>query len=287
MTTVERARDEALSRHADDRADPRARDPWLVKYLHARHQHWQHAFNGALSVQTVASLEAEDHEELSFNLADATGASSTWSGVHSALLSELTHRGISEDHGTHAAQALADVLLHAIQDDPEPPAGSYAPSARGWLARWREERAARQGRWYTLEPCGQDAEADHAVLRAVLSVLRPWAEQLQTDLPLAARGDWPAKVADAADHLLAVSRRQRGDSADYATTGWLPAEDDAIWQAYVTFAPYALDSDVFSEQVRGFIEVNDDATSVALRLDAEQQARVVSALGGRHLRRLR
>lgn len=258
-----------------------------MKYDQARHQHWQRVLDTALTTQHITTLQTEDREELAYNLADATAAGPTWPNVHAALLRELTHRGVGEDHGTQAVNALADVLLLAIQGDPEPPAGAYKTSAREWLARWREDRATRRGRWYTPEPWGEDVEADHRVLRAVMEALRPWAAQLQTDLPMASRGQWPAGVTAAADHLLAVSPRRRGDSADYATTGWLPAGDDVTWSAYVTFAPYALNSDVLSAQAGGLIGVSDEGTSIALRLDAKQRASVLTVIGGRHLRRLR
>lgn len=161
-----------------------------MKYDQTRHQHWQRVFDTVLATQHVTALQTEGREELAYNLADATAASPTWTDVHTALHSELTHRGVGEDHGTHAVDALADVLLHTIQDDPEPPAGSYRTSARGWLARWREHRATRGGRWYTPEPWGQDIEADHQDLRAMLQALQPWAMQLQTDLPMASRERW-------------------------------------------------------------------------------------------------
>ncbi|MBC3760964.1 hypothetical protein ACUN7V_20805 [Quadrisphaera oryzae] len=158
-----------------------------------------------------------------------------------------------------------------------------------WWTRWREARAARAGLWCTVDPWDQDddGDGDRAVLRAVLHALRPWADQLQTDLPLAMRGEWPAGFVAAADHLHAVSPRHRGDTDGYATTGWLPAHDDATWAAFVLLAPHVLDADVMTDAGCVVVGIADQGTSLALRLTAEQRQAVVAVLGDRRLRPLR
>lgn len=154
------------------------------------------------------------------------------------------------------------------------------------MERWREAHASRTGRWRTVDPWGQDDD-DRVVLRAVLHALRPWADQLQTDLPLALREQWPREVVAAAEHLHAVSPRRRGDTDEHATTGWLSASDDATWAAFVAFAPHALDADVMTDGGRAVVGLADEGTSLALRLTAEQQEAVEAVLGNRRLRPLR
>lgn len=169
-----------------------------------------------------------------------------------------------------------------MQKTPEPPLDPPV----GWWTRWREARAARRGLWCTVAPWGPDDDGDRAVLRAVLHALRPWADQLQTDLPLALRGEWPPAAVAAAEHLHAVSPRHRGDTDGYATTGWLPAQDDATWTAFVLLAPYALDADVMTDAGCVVVGIADQGTSLALRLTAEQREAVEAVLGERRLRPL-
>lgn len=262
--------------------------PDHVRYDQARHHHWQRVYTDALARQDIINFNDGHRDELAWNLTDATAIKAPWDSVHAALVSELTRRGIGEDFGDPALRSLADLLLHAVQRDPEPAADTYAPSLRARLAPRRRGRNPRRGHWwFTIEPWGQDEAADRAVLTAVLQVVRPWAHHLQTDLPLGSRAEWPPEVAAAAEHLHRVSPRQRGDTETYAVTGWLPTRDDATWVAFTRFAPYALGANVVVEGARSLVDVSDNGTSVALRLDLDQRTAVMEALPGRRLRPLR
>lgn len=258
-----------------------------VSHAQERHQRWQEVFQRALGAQQVVAFDGQEREDLSWSMADASAAQHTWAGVRAAVLNELAHQGVGCDHGVEVLPALAGMLLRALEDDPEPPTSAGQGSPQGWLARRRATRAAQRACWYTVHPWRQDAVAERAVVRALLQTLRPWAEQVQSDLPLECRARWPPAVAAAADHLARVSPGHHGDSEKiYATTGWLPADDEASWQAFVLLAPYALGSDVLNASAKRFIDVDDEGTSLALLLNAEQQHLVAAVLDGRRLHRL-
>lgn len=226
----------------------------------ARHHRLQRRYRAALDGQVVVVLGEADRDDLSWNLADVATSRTDEDDLHAALLGELAHRGVGEDHGEAALHQLAAVLLEA--SGPVPVGTSRAGSS------------------WTVTPWGQDDDADRDVLRAVLHALRPWADQVQTDLPLALREDWPPEVAAACDHLHAASPRHRGDDAGYATTGWLAADDDATWSAFVALAPYALGADVMDETARVVVDLSDQGSALALHLDAAQRAAVDAAMEG-------
>ncbi|TXR56784.1 hypothetical protein [Quadrisphaera setariae] len=97
----------------------------------AHHRELQRVYREALAAQVVVVLSDEDREDLSWNLADVTASSTSWEAVRAALVAELAHRGVGEDHGEDRLAPLADALLHAVQaaPDPTPTSGAAGGSA--------------------------------------------------------------------------------------------------------------------------------------------------------------
>lgn len=112
----------------------------------------------------------------------------------------------------------------------------------------------------------------------LLTAVQDEVAEFQTDLPAPANHPWPPEVEDAAAVLLAASTRRR-QQPGYGVTGRLRRDEAEVWQAFVTFAPYAYGAEAFDEQVSPIVEVNDEGTSVAIALTQEQfeaAARVIA-----------
>lgn len=91
----------------------------------------------------------------------------------------------------------------------------------------------------------------------------------QCDLPAPGEEAQPAEVQAAAATLLAAStRRQRQPGR--GVTGWLDREDAVVWQAFLTFAPYAYDADAYDATMHRLADVCDEGTSVAFALTDDQ-----------------
>lgn len=102
------------------------------------------------------------------------------------------------------------------------------------------------------------ADGERAELvRDLLKLVRPVAARFQTDVPWGTSTSWPADV-EAAATVLAPGRR-------YASTGWLDAEDDRAWGAYVCLAPFAYSSDVWAADGVELVSLADEGTSVSVR----------------------
>ena len=102
------------------------------------------------------------------------------------------------------------------------------------------------------------------LVRGVLRLVRPTAALFQTDVPWGAETPWPAEVKAAAA-VLAPSRR-------YASTGWLDAGDDRVWDAYVCLAPFVYASNVWTADGVELISLADEGTSLTVCSNAEAQA---------------
>lgn len=73
--------------------------------------------------------------------------------------------------------------------------------------------------------------------------------------------------------LLAVARRPH---AVVPATGVLQADDAAVWDAFVTFAPHALDGSVWTSTGDGrpSIGFSDEGASISVRVDPQQERRL-------------
>lgn len=89
-------------------------------------------------------------------------------------------------------------------------------------------------KWYGVE-------GDREVVSTLLREMSDRVERFETDLPLSHRTDWPPDIQQAAT-VLQETARKRPESDLYAATGVLENRRDALWQAFVLFAPYAYDA---------------------------------------------
>lgn len=112
---------------------------------------------------------------------------------------------------------------------------------------------------YVVETEHLSRELQVGACRAALHFVGARAERLQTDVPWARAGLWPADVVEAASRLAPRD-------PEYATSGWITSIDDRLWQAYVTFAPFAFSTDVWTADMELLGHVDDEATSIVVRI---------------------
>ena len=97
--------------------------------------------------------------------------------------------------------------------------------------------------------------------QAVLRAMQPDAVRFQTDIPQLTPTD-PPTVHAAADVLRSAAGKTSGEDLQYATTGWLDANDPELWDAYVTFMPWSIAGDVWDQEGRQIVSVDDGVVSV-------------------------
>jgi hypothetical protein len=125
---------------------------------------------------------------------------------------------------------------------------------------------------YVLD-CAPDDRDD--ALRSLLRCVEDAVAEFECDLPVS-QSD-PPEIQQAAAALLGVARRA---SLQMPATGILRAGDPVIWDAFVTFAPYAVDGSAWTVggDGRPAVSFSDVGTSVSVRVDADQHRRLVDAL---------
>jgi len=107
-------------------------------------------------------------------------------------------------------------------------------------------------------------------LRQCLRLIEGNVWQFECDLP-DGESD-PPEVQLAASTLTTVARWP--DRIPPAT-GTLKPGDPAVWEAFVTFAPFALDGSVWTHgDGRPVVSFSDQGTSIAVRLDSDQAQRL-------------
>jgi hypothetical protein len=117
---------------------------------------------------------------------------------------------------------------------------------------------------------GNGAEALRVCFRSVASEV----SQYECDLPT-----WglDTEALQAAAVLLGVARKTH---LSLPATGILKPGDAAVWDAFVIFAPHALDGSVWTATGDGrpTVDFADEATAISVRLDAEQRERLAQDL---------
>lgn len=113
-----------------------------------------------------------------------------------------------------------------------------------------------------------------AALRACLGGVEDEVTQYECDLP---DRELDGEAREARAMLLAAARRPR---TDLPATGVLKADDAALWDAFVTFAPHALDGSVWTRTGDGSpcVSFSDEGTSISVRVDPQQAGRLRSLL---------
>jgi hypothetical protein len=111
---------------------------------------------------------------------------------------------------------------------------------------------------------------DGSALRACLRFVEGWASTFECDIP--EEPSDPPEVAQAAATMRRVARRS-GERPP--ATGVLPADDSLVWNAFVTFAPHALDGSVWSSGAGGPVVIfADQGASIVVRVDPDQARRL-------------
>jgi hypothetical protein len=117
-------------------------------------------------------------------------------------------------------------------------------------------------------PWGHDLGAD--ALRICLRLLEDAVSEFECDIPDADSSS--TEVAQAAATLRGVAR---WPNRHPAATGVLKAGDALVWDAFVTFAPHALDGSVWTRgDGRPVVSFADQGTSVVVRLDSAEAERL-------------
>jgi hypothetical protein len=116
---------------------------------------------------------------------------------------------------------------------------------------------------YVVDTSSLDRDEQIAACRSALELVGADAGQFQCDVPWGQRAKWPDEVGDAAVHLVPVR-------SGYQTSGWISDFNLETWQAFVMFAPYAYSADVWTTTGAFLAEVNDEGTSVTVRVLPEQ-----------------
>ena len=97
---------------------------------------------------------------------------------------------------------------------------------------------------------------------------------METDIPWTESGGWPRHVEDAA-RLLAGSE---GSDGMYQRVGERPVSRES-WSAFVTFAPYAYGCLVRTRDGDLVASVDDEGTSMWVRLTADQRDQLERTVG--------
>jgi len=116
---------------------------------------------------------------------------------------------------------------------------------------------------HVVDTSGLDREQRIAACAAALVLVAPDVDRFQTDVPWDRAGDWPADVRKAATALVSVH-------SGYQSSGWIRDFSHDVWRAFVSFAPYAYGSDVWTKDMKLLAEVNDEGTSLTVRVLPEQ-----------------
>lgn len=112
------------------------------------------------------------------------------------------------------------------------------------------------------------------VVRQVLATVSSRASSLETDIPWTESAGWPRHVEDAA-RLLAGSE---GSDGMYQRVGERPVSRES-WSAFVTFAPYAYGCLVRTSDGDLVASVDDEGTSMWVRLTADQRDQLERTVG--------
>lgn len=135
---------------------------------------------------------------------------------------------------------------------------------------------------YVVDNDGWSRDEVVSVCRSVLTALRRRAAEFECDIPgdpdnSSDTGDWPDDVRAAARVLrsLPKARIQRGG---YGQTGVVKDASDQVWQAFVTFAPWAFDATVWADDGTP-VHLTDEGTSLVVELEPTEREAIAALVG--------
>lgn len=116
------------------------------------------------------------------------------------------------------------------------------------------------------------------VCALTVRTLEDTAVRFETDIPWAVATDWSADARKAAENLVTATGKTHTDEP-YQQTGIMQRGDNAVWQAFATFAGYAYDASVWSDtRLLPIVSLADEGTSVVVRLDEVERSRLEAAV---------
>lgn len=136
--------------------------------------------------------------------------------------------------------------------------------------------------FYLLNTDGWSEKQRHEACRAALTAISGEAHKYECDIPFSSSPRWPVDVLRAASCLRDASRKRNRDPA-YVQTGVLANDDPTRWNAFVTFAPWALDASVWTRDYENLAALSDEADSIALELTTDQHQVIAAVVGSERL----
>jgi hypothetical protein len=122
-------------------------------------------------------------------------------------------------------------------------------------------------------------EKEIVACRAALQAVRSDVDRFQCDVPWDNQRSWPREVVEAATILTPAPKTHAKQQA-YVLTGWVSGFTDRTWDAFVTFAPYSFGANAWTAEMKWLIDVNDEGTSVAVRVAPDRLAALESSVAG-------
>ncbi|WP_123390214.1 hypothetical protein [Nocardioides aurantiacus] len=128
--------------------------------------------------------------------------------------------------------------------------------------------------YYVVDTNGLSADDRAEVCQLVLRALEKTVVEFESDIPWSNQNAWPVRGREAAKALMTATGKPV-DTESYQATGMIRRAHDDVWHAFTTFAGYALDASVWSEnRVLPIVSLSDEGTAVVVRLDEEERRRL-------------
>ena len=125
--------------------------------------------------------------------------------------------------------------------------------------------------YYVVGTEGLSADDRAEVCRVALRTLEETVVKFESDIPWSNQTAWPVKARAAAEVLVAATGRPV-DTESYQATGIVRRADEDVWHAFTTFAGYAFDASVWSDnRVPAIVSLSDEGTAVVVHLDEEER----------------
>ncbi|KAB2807191.1 hypothetical protein F9L07_27260 [Pimelobacter simplex] len=131
---------------------------------------------------------------------------------------------------------------------------------------------------YVVDTWGLPRGAEVDACRFALSLFSDTALVFETDIPLDMQVDWTPPVRSAAHRLLTPAKHRSGESDSYRRSGIVAADSRADW-AFVTFAPYAYNASVWSEDPIPLVSLAEEGTSLVVRLEPHEHSDLANFVG--------
>lgn len=139
----------------------------------------------------------------------------------------------------------------------------------------------REGQ-YVVDTSRLTRDQEIEACRAALQFVRPNVHRFQCDVPWDNKVLWPGEVVEAATALAPLPQNFTPKQT-YQLTGWITGFAEDTWNAFVTFAPFSFGADAWTADMEWLIDVDDEGTSLAIRLSPDRLADLQHAVSGADL----